>query len=211
MESHKLPAFLIEACVENVDQAIHAYNNGADRIELCAHLDLDGLTPSFSLVETVLSKISIPVRVMIRQRAGSFYYSSREIMEMHNQIEQFKSLPIDGFVFGLLTQTGEIDIPNTSKLIACARPLAVTFHKAIDLTPDLEKSIELLSRMNGLTSVLTSGGNKTAEEGAKSIRKMVDVAEGKLEIIGCGKITSVNLKSLHQIIQAPAYHGRRIV
>ena len=94
MESHKLPAFLIEACVENVDQAIHAYNNGADRIELCAHLELDGLTPSFSLVETVLSKISIPVRVMIRQRAGSFYYSSREIMEMYNQIEQFKSLPI---------------------------------------------------------------------------------------------------------------------
>lgn len=206
-----MPAYLVEACVENVDQALHAYKNGADRIELCAHLEQDGLTPSFSLIETVLSKISIPVRVMIRPRAGSFCYSTREIIEMCNQIEKIKSLPIEGFVFGLLTHEMEIDLPNTAMLVACAKPYPITFHKAIDMTPVLVKSVDQLSNIGGISSILTSGGKKTANEGAQMIQKMVERAAGNLEIIGCGNITSDNLESIHQRIQAPAYHGRRIV
>ena len=44
-----------EACVETVEQAIKAEKNGADQIELCSRLDLDGLTPDFDVIRKVLS------------------------------------------------------------------------------------------------------------------------------------------------------------
>ena len=36
---------LLEACVETLSEAKNAVKFGANRIELCSHLDLDGLTP----------------------------------------------------------------------------------------------------------------------------------------------------------------------
>ena len=64
-----------EACVETVEQAIKAEKNGADQIELCSRLDLDGLTPDFDVIRKVLSLIKIPVKVMIRCRSGNFYFN----------------------------------------------------------------------------------------------------------------------------------------
>ena len=48
-----------EACVETLDEAIFAQNKGADRIELCSDLALDGLTPSKNLVAMILIKREI--------------------------------------------------------------------------------------------------------------------------------------------------------
>ena len=84
--------YIKEACIENIDQAVHAEKNGADRLELCAHLELDGLTPPISLLESVLNKIDIPVRVMVRLREGDFHYSEQEVAEMIDQIEIFKKI-----------------------------------------------------------------------------------------------------------------------
>jgi copper homeostasis protein len=35
-----------EACTGSVQESIAAYEQGAQRVELCSRLDLDGLTPS---------------------------------------------------------------------------------------------------------------------------------------------------------------------
>ena len=51
-----------EACVETLDEAIFAQNKGADRIELCSDLALDGLTPSKKPFLKVLNHISIPIK-----------------------------------------------------------------------------------------------------------------------------------------------------
>ena len=40
---------LIEVYVDTFDDALHAESKGANRIELCSHLSLDGLTPTLEL------------------------------------------------------------------------------------------------------------------------------------------------------------------
>jgi copper homeostasis protein len=63
---------ILEACVETLEEAIKAEENGACRLELCSRLDLDGLTPDIELTKQVLEKVSIPIKVMIRPRGGDF-------------------------------------------------------------------------------------------------------------------------------------------
>ena len=48
---------------------------GADRLELCAGLELGGLTPSLGLYTEVVLAVMRPVWVMIRPRPGEFVYS----------------------------------------------------------------------------------------------------------------------------------------
>ena len=60
--------YIKEACVESLAQAIKAEEKGADRLELCAYLAFDGLTPAPDLISEVIKAVKIPVRVMIRPR-----------------------------------------------------------------------------------------------------------------------------------------------
>ena len=79
-----------EACVETFEEAVSAAKKGADRIELCADLQLDGLTPSFELMQRTCSTLKIPVMVMIRPRGGGFVYSEEEINQMKTDIDKAK-------------------------------------------------------------------------------------------------------------------------
>ena len=51
---------------------MNAEIRGADRIELCSRLDLDGLTPSKELVKRLVSDLTIPIKVMVRPRKVIF-------------------------------------------------------------------------------------------------------------------------------------------
>ena len=64
-----------EACVGSLQQSLNAEKNGANRLELCGDLSVGGITPDFTLIEEVMQKCSIPVKVMIRPRGGSFVHT----------------------------------------------------------------------------------------------------------------------------------------
>ena len=98
-----------EVCVDSLFDAQEAEKNGANRIELCSRLDLDGLTPSKSLIQNVLSKIQIPVRIMIRPHPNGFIYNKKDINEMYEVIKFCKSLKVDGIVTGCLDKNNELN------------------------------------------------------------------------------------------------------
>lgn len=202
---------LLEACVETLEEAILAEKLGADRLELCSRLDLDGLSPGPILTQQVVAAVKIPVKVMIRQRAGDFCYSPTEVEAMAQEIKAAHRWGIAGIVLGLLTPDGEIDVPPTKYLAGLADGLSVTFHKAIDESPDLLRSLQTLSGIPNIDTVLTSGGAATAEKGCQILRKMMAQAPPHLSILPAGRITKQNLKHIHQLLGAQAYHGRRIV
>lgn len=52
---------------------------------------------------------------MIRPRVGDFVYSDDEIQVMEEDIRAFKMLGVQGFVFGILTSSGEVDRTQTQR------------------------------------------------------------------------------------------------
>jgi len=200
-----------ESCLETWEEAIFAEKNGADRIELCADLANDGLTPDKELIKKVFENVDIPVRVMIRPRAGDFFYSKGELEQMKRTILFCKKMKVEGVVFGLLNENKTVDIENTKLLADLAYPLKVTFHKAIDATPDIYEAVELISKIKSISSVLTSGGKPTAREGSIVLKNLVEQFDSKLDIISAGKVATSNIDEIHQLIGGRWYHGRKIV
>lgn len=202
---------LKEACVETIEEAIRAEKNGADRIELCSRLDLDGLTPDKELIANTAQILKIPVKVMIRPRPGDFIYSESEIKEMKESIRVCKKSNVKGVVFGILNEKNHLNLDQIKLLTKLAFPIEVTIHKAIDLTPDLIASLCELKKIKGITSILTSGGASTAIKGKDVLRKMIEIAGTSVTIIAAGKITNSNLKKVNAAIGANECHGRAIV
>src|ERR1035437_4449723 len=131
-----LAIMVLEMCVDSVDSALTAAKGGADRIELCSDLTEGGITPSSGLIQSVRAGVDVGLYVMIRPRGGDSLYSDNEFELMKLDILETKRLGADGVVLGLLTADGQVDLPRTEKLVRLAAPMQVTFHRAIDMTPD---------------------------------------------------------------------------
>lgn len=199
-----------EVCVETYSEAIKAEKLGADRIELCKRLDLGGLTPQRELIEKTLS-LSIPIKVMIRPRAGNFIYNENELTIMEDEIDSCKSIGVQEIVLGLLDKKNNIDIISTSRLALRAYPMDITFHKAIDSTNNLLGELERLSSIEHISSILTSGGEGTAEEGSELISEIIKNYGSRFKIIAAGSITDKNFDNIHLKINSKEYHGRKIL
>ena len=202
---------VLEACVQTLHESVKAEKMGANQIELCDRLDLDGLTPDFDLVRNVVNTIKIPVKIMIRSRAGDFCYNDLELAKMISDIDSCKKLGIKEVTFGCLTDKNDIDILSTKKLVHAAHPMLVTFHKAIDMSNDIIEGLEILSKIKPIKSILTSGGKESAKEGQFVIRKILEHFQNRFKIFACGKVTRENLIFLHNKIGADYYHGKKIV
>ncbi|MCM4157004.1 copper homeostasis protein CutC [Gramella sp. AN32] len=180
-------------------------------MELCANLELDGLTPSRKLIVEASRQLNIPLRIMIRPRGGDFIYSAEELKEMIASIEFCKKIGVEGVVFGILNSDGKLELGAIRQLTDMAAPLKVVFHKAIDHSINLIEGLAKLIKIKGITSVLTSGGGQTAMEGKETIKEMLQLCGDRIEIVPAGKITNKNLHELHEYFGARAYHGKRIV
>jgi copper homeostasis protein len=177
---------LIEGCVDSVPSALAAEEGGAGRVELCDNLIEGGTTPSAGAIEEAKARLRIPVFVMIRPRGGDFLYTDVEYAVMRRDIAQAKRLGADGVVFGLLRADGTVDVERTRVLVDEARPLSVTFHRALDVARDAEEALDALMTI-GVDRVLTSGQAPTAPEGAAAIAKLVRRAARRIVVLpGCG-------------------------
>ncbi len=164
-------------------------------MELCAGLMEGGVTPSAGLIATARQKLSIDLHVMIRPRAGDFYYSADEFDVMRRDILMAKQLGAEGVVFGILDTDANIDIQKTRVLVDLARPLRVTCHRAFDMSADLFRSLEQV-RETGADRILTSGGAQTAVEGSATLRRLVEHAGEHVRIMACGGINDQNVRTV---------------
>jgi len=200
-----------EACVERLDEAILAEKNGANRIELCSRLDLDGLTPHRDMIKDVINSVKIPVKVMIRPRAGNFIYHGQELDIMRDDILYCKCVNVSGVAFGVLKEDKTVDLIATRLLSDVAAGLEITFHKAIDEVGSIFTELDRLRSIQAVSNILTSGAADSAMEGSDTLKEMVTRYKSQLTIIAAGKITEQNIMQAHELIGAKEYHGRKIV
>lgn len=195
----------VEICVTDLASAVAARDGGADRVELCADLASGGITPSLGLMTRAIGQVGVPVHVLIRPRGGDFVYDFEEVAAMLLDIGLARSLGAAGVVVGALNPDATIDGPTTARLIASARPLSVTFHKAIDLVADPLGAIDTLSAL-GVDRVLTSGGLGAARDHIPQLRRMVGRADGRLVVMIGGGVAEADLPDLLDATGAREVH-----
>ena len=183
---------LLEVCCGNLESVDAAVAGGARRIELCADLELDGLTPPMAWLRTVKERYpDLTVHVLIRPRDGDFVYTPEEADLMGLQIEAALTFGADGIVIGCLTADGDVDMPLMEYLISVIdsfrlaaeldrsdlchaandshffpvpeRRASITFHRAFDRCRHPFKALEQIISL-GCDRILTSGQAPTAEE-----------------------------------------------
>jgi copper homeostasis protein len=197
---------LLEISVETGEAALAAQRGGADRIELCGNLSIGGVTPSIEVMQTVREQLHIPIFAIIRPRGGNFVYSEGESAEMKRSIAEAKRARMDGVVLGILTKDRSVDIERTQELVAIARPLPATFHRAFDVCVNLPGALEDVVR-TGAGRILTSGGTKTALEGAAPLAKLVAAAGNRITIVPGAGISASNIARVVKETGAREFHS----
>ena len=181
-----------EICVDSVAGVRAATAAGADRVELCADLFEGGITPSLGMIRRARTVAGIGLHVIIRPRGGDFVFDDDETAAMLDDVAAARAEGADGVVVGALLPDGRIDETRTRALMAAAGPLAVTFHRAFDMTPDPVAALETLVGL-GIERVLTSGQDATALEGLPLIADLVRRAGNRIVVMPGGGITERNI------------------
>ena len=197
---------LLEISVESLEAALAAERGGANRIELCGNLSAGGITPSIALMHAVREHLSIPVFVMIRPRAGDFVYSDAEFSEMRRSIASAQESGMDGVVLGILTRDHRVDVERTRELVEFANPLPVTYHRALDEAADLRQALEDVIK-SGAKRILTSGGARSALEGAAMLADLVGAAGERFVIVPGAGISALNIEQVAQQTGAREFHS----
>ncbi|WP_168792322.1 copper homeostasis protein CutC [Paraburkholderia aromaticivorans] len=171
-------SILLEIIATTVADARLAAQAGANRLELVTAMGEGGLTPSLGLIEAVVAAVEIPVNVIVRPHSRSFVYDADDYAVMLRDVRAVKVAGANGVVIGMLNAAGEIDREGLARTIDAADGLAITFHRAFDEAHDLRESLDVLLGFEGVTNVLTSGGQPSVLHAEATIRELVQQAAG---------------------------------
>jgi len=163
---------LLEVIATSVDDALAAEDGGAGRLEIVYDLDRGGLTPPIQLVEAILARVHIPIRVMVREEEPFIPTAPDVIDTMAARVRDLATLPIGGIVVGVLDQAHHVDIPALRRVLAPAAAVPVTFHRAFEDVADQGGAIDTLAQESAVDTVLTSAGSGPWRERLERLREI---------------------------------------
>ena len=201
-------AGILEVCVDSLASARAAIKGGADRLELCSALSIGGLTPYAELLRQIRQESNIPIRCLMRPRAGDFLYTEEEIQMMAMQMESLRAAGADGFVIGCLTPEGDLDAKAMAPLLEAAKGAGLTLHRCIDVSRDSVQTYLDAGKL-GIDTVLTSGAAVSCLQGMDLIGRLLrlrDAENGPEVLMGAG-INAANITKFRESYpQARAFH-----
>ena len=201
-------AKILEVCVDSLESARAAIQGGADRLELCSALAVGGLTPYKALMKQIRMESEIPVRCLMRPRAGDFLYTPEEIQMMAMQVRSLKEAGADGFVIGCLKPDGNLDGEAMKPILEACDGCPMTLHRCVDVSHDpLETYLTAASL--GIDTVLTSGGAVSCWAGREILGEMLrlrDLVDGPEVLIGAGVNAGIITELRGIYPQARAFH-----
>lgn len=204
-----MPKHQLEIACFNLESAQIAQANGANRIELCDGFEVGGTTPSVEMTRAAKARIIIDLYVMIRPRGGDFVYSDEEFLQMKTAITTLKNEQVDGFVFGILNEDRSVNVEQNAALVALAKPLPCTFHRAFDSVADGFAALEDVIRC-GFVHILTSGQSPNVTAGSVRLGELVKKASDRIVIMPGGGLRASNIQAVLLQTGASWYHSSAI-
>ncbi|WP_206059717.1 copper homeostasis protein CutC [Novacetimonas cocois] len=184
----------VEICVETPQGIAAANAAGADRIELCASLDVGGLTPSLGLMRCA-ARGEIPAMAMIRPRGGTFMFDHDETAVMIDDIHAARDAGLSGVVLGAMRPDGGLDRELLLRLSDHCAGMERTLHRVFDLVKDPFAELEFAIAA-GFTRILTSGQQPGAPEGEKCLARLRRQAGERIVILAGSGINAGNVRQL---------------
>ena len=225
---------LLEVCCGSLESVRAAVEGGAARVELCAALELDGLTPAWEDLRRARAEFpGLTIHVLIRPRPGDFCYTQEEVEEMTAEIETALEAGADGIVAGCLTPEGDVDLPAMLQLtmtvdnwnlaqelvsdrchassddhfFPAERPgVSFTFHRAFDVCKRPFQALEDIIDL-GCDRILTSGQAPSAVEGMDLLRLLRERADGEIVILPGGGVTPENAARILAVTGCTEIHA----
>lgn len=196
----------LELIALSQEDAVGIEAAGADRIELCSAIELGGLTPTLGLVKAVRAAVKLPIRVMVRGREGDFVYTSSEKRAMAADLESILAAGADGVVLGATTAEGRVDEEWIKTLFDQFGPFKMTYSRAFDALANPFEAAKSLVGL-GVDSILTSGGQNSAESGAETVAKLQTQFGDQIQFVLAGKVRAGNAVSLAEKTGVPWLHA----
>ncbi len=144
---------ILEVIVKSREEAMEAERGGANRLEIASSLEDGGLTPEIEIVREIAAAVSIPVRVMLRERDAMSIVSEEELRRLQSAARALAALPIEGLVLGFVKDS-VIDTDSLGKILSAAPRCSVTFHRAFESVSCPLASLQLLKQFRRIDRVL---------------------------------------------------------
>lgn len=196
---------LLEICVDDADGLAAAIAGRVDRVELCSVLELGGLTPQPGLM-ALAAGAPVPVRAMIRPRAGDFVFTPADRDAMLADIAAVRQAGLEGVVLGASRPDGRLDIDMLEELADAAGDMPRTLHRAFDLVPDMAEAVEQAIAL-GFDTILTSGRARTALDGIDDLALAHRLSDGRITIMAGSGITAETAPAMLSRVPLAALHA----
>jgi copper homeostasis protein len=210
----------LEVIASSLEDALAAEAGGADRIELVRDLPSGGLTPPLELVDAVLTRIGIPVRVMVRETISHVVSDPRDRSMLIASARELAGRPVDGLVCGAVRDE-RADIPLVLGILQASGGKRATFHRAFESIADPVAALAEIGRLCGgggaatrvgaVDRVLTNGGAGECQARLARLKRWVDACPPHLQIMLGGGVTSELVEGLPPIPGLREIHVGRAV
>lgn len=193
---------LLEVIAMSVDDAVAAAKGGADRLELVRNLEAGGLTPPISLVKEIVTTVSIPVRVMLRENDGFEIANQDEFTKLCDIARELARLEIDGVVLGFL-QGRNLDLATMQQILSCVPRAKATFHRAFEELEDQQAAVAMLKQVPQFDRILLSPAR------ISGLKQLVESAAPELIILAGGGIERAGIRALRESAPIREFHVGR--
>lgn len=197
--------YLLEVITCSVKDAQEAERGGAGRLEVVRDLHVGGLTPPFQLVREILDAVSIPIRVMIRERNDYSAGTDAELERLCRLAAEMSALSIDGLVMGFLTDT-RIDVGALNRILAQAPGCSVTFHHAFEELADWSGGIDCLRQLGQVDRILTAGRTGPWPDRKGRLAEYSKHTGPGLQILAGGGMSTETIRELMNDTQVREFH-----
>ena len=197
---------ILEVIACTVGDAIEAEQGGANRLEIISRFETGGLTPATDLVRKIKSKVSLPLRVMVRESEGYDVKNETEIRRLCSAAREFEEIGVDGIVLGFM-RGDEIDFALAEKILACAPNLKATFHHAFEEAENKFAAIEKLKKLAQIDRILSHGGSGVWAEKYSILDLYAQSAQPEIEILAGGGIDRKAIRLLRKKTSVREFHA----